>query len=637
MDIAERLNRIFGGKTPAISGTDSAATPEGDITGTDDEKVAFIEPQPATQKDVLEYLSDTPAGLTFIHGKAGSGKSYLIRKIEDAVPGCQVLTPTNLSATLYRRARTLHSFFHKCFDSLDEGYQDPRHVTEGSVAGFDALSDVDMLIFDEISMVRADVFEMMHEICRMARHNDLPFGGIPVVVVGDLFQLPPIVATEAERQYLMKEYGGIYFFNSHVIRDNLDCIRLFELNVSFRQNNDPDFVRILDSFRRPLSPPEKISLIEELNTRVVSDIPDRAVYIASSNEQVSTVNAHKLSLLPGKTRTITAEYTIRLLDDSDYCTIRHDQLPTDKAIQPIIVPSCCDGQFSFRIGTRVMFCKSSKWWGYNNGEFGEITAYDERGGYFVVRKDSTGREVMCPNPKDRYKSNQMTDYRYDMAYDKDTHKLQRVTPYVQKTVQYPLKLAYAFTIHKAQGQTYDEIVLDLSSHIFAPGQLYVALSRAKSLDGLYLTKPIAYSDIISDNAVFEFLFKLRLLNNASHSPIRYRPKGTVITPLCMSFVSFVDRHETDPSLAGFLTYVIGCYSDLATAGKVDMATTELLKIVEIICSSYDTREYDDILLEVCSRLTDIKDCNRLFNTIFEVYTGVIHTPRKQLITDSKYT
>lgn len=274
---------------------------------------AYIPPIASTQKEVLDYLLKNPGGITFIHGKAGCGKTYLIKKIESSNHGCQVLTPTNLAASLYKRARTLHSFFWRGFDELEEGFQNPANITPARTCNMaNELSKVTMLIFDEISMIRSDTFEMMNQICQKVKDNDLPFGGIPVVVVGDLFQLPPIVSDEAIHNYLMNEYGSIYFFNSHVIQNNLDKIKLFELAKSYRQKNDPEFVRLLDAFRQPLSPDKKVELLESFNARVTSLLPDDAVYIASSNDEVSAINANKLSELPGDLKHNEAVYEIKL-------------------------------------------------------------------------------------------------------------------------------------------------------------------------------------------------------------------------------------------------------------------------------------------------------------------------------------
>lgn len=170
----------------------SAASPVPDRqpeNNSDNIPMTYVTPVTSTQQEVLDYLNNNPQGITFIHGKAGCGKTYLINKIESANRGCQVLTPTNLAATLYRRARTLHSFFWKGFDKLEEGYQNTANITPAKASSMSyELSKITMLVFDEISMVRADTFEMMNRICQKAKRNSLPFGGIPVVVVGDLFQ-----------------------------------------------------------------------------------------------------------------------------------------------------------------------------------------------------------------------------------------------------------------------------------------------------------------------------------------------------------------------------------------------------------------------------------------------------------------
>ena len=155
-----------------------------------------------------------PAPITFIHGKAGCGKTYLLQKLATEVTGCTILTPTNLAANLYRNALTMHSFFWGAFDNLDEGFQNPNNINSNVLHSRAAsyIQSVKILVVDEISMVRADSFEMMNKVFQQVLGNPKPFGGIPVVVVGDLFQLPPVVSDEAIRQYLNKEYGGIISF-----------------------------------------------------------------------------------------------------------------------------------------------------------------------------------------------------------------------------------------------------------------------------------------------------------------------------------------------------------------------------------------------------------------------------------------
>ena len=579
--------------------------------------------------EVLASLKKIPQGITFIHGKAGSGKTTLIRNLDKEISGCQILVPTNFAASLYNGARTIHSFFHAAFDDLDEGYQNPKELdTERARKLFYDLQGIRMLIIDEISMVRADYFEMMNMICQKALGGHAPFGGIPLVLVGDLFQLPPIVSDDAILKYLNKEYGGIYFFNSHIIQKELRHIKLFELTKSYRQESDPDFVRILDAFRYPMSTNRKLEIMNGINSRVTSQIPKDAVYVASSNYEVCRVNTQKLAELPGETTTIEAEYSIQKKDKSGHVTLKHRDLPTDEDIREIIVPSAYDSELRFKIGARVVLCKNSKYWGYINGDFG--TVEDFNGNYFTIRLDK-GQTVLCPNPNDRYRSNQVNEYRYDMEYDSSRHRLVRIKPYVQKTTQFPIKLAYAFTIHKAQGQTYDKVIIDLNSHIFAPGQLYVALSRARSLQGLFLTKPITYSDIISDESVLSFLSKLRRFNG-----MRTEEQGqagftsTISKGVGKQFADIVRKEEESTSAKECILCALNSYNALETLGEHEKASWELRKIVDIILETYQTDE--------TARLNDClgrRDLTMVLQGILEIYSRVVHGPQKQYQPDNR--
>ena len=603
--------------------------------------ITYVPPVASTQQDVLDYLSKNPGGITFVHGKAGCGKTYLINQIESSNRGCQVLTPTNLAASLYKRARTLHSFFWKGFDDLDEGFQNTANITPAKASNMSyELSKVTMLVFDEISMVRSDTFEMMNQICQKAKSNNLPFGGIPVVVVGDLFQLPPVVSDEAIHNYLINEYGGIYFFDSHVIQNNLDKVRLFELTKSYRQKNDPEFVKLLDAFRVPLSPEKKVELLESLNSRVSSDLPEDAIYIASSNDEVSSINAEKLDALAGKLQSHEALYRIKLKNSDSHVDLRQSELPSDKDIEQIVIPSQYDGVLTFKIGARVMLtknCKVNRQRYYTNGDFGTIEAFN--GNYFTISLDK-GTTVMCPCPEDRYSESQTREYRYEFIYDSQSHKITRKKPFIQRTDQFPLKLAYAFTIHKSQGQTYEKVILDLNSHIFAPGQLYVALSRAKSLGGLYLTKKITYSDIISDDSIFLFLNKVRLANGAkATSPATQSPaapKRAIDNPRCDDFISFVKLNEQSDSIKDFLCHTLDSYKSVFALGQNDLAMEELIKVIDLINGTYRTDHYDDMILVMRSKQSTSEDCSYNLNAIFEIYTDVIKSPRQQLSSDNKY-
>ena len=535
----------------------------------------------------------------------------------------------------------MHSFFYGAFDNLDEGYQNPENITSGKVASIrHSLVGVKLLVIDEISMVRADLFEMMNQICQKALENTLPFGGIAVVLVGDLFQLPPIVSDDAVYEYLKREYGGIYFFNSHIIQKELDNIKLFELAKSYRQQNDSEFVKILDEFRKPMSEKRKVQVINEINRRVVDekDLPEDAVYIASSNEEVRNVNTKKLEELPGVKTTIDAEYVIRKRNSDETVTLKHSELPLKEDIREIIVSSAYDSQLIFKIGARVVLTKSSKRMGYINGDFGTIL--DFNGDYFTILLDKNKMSIMCPNPNDRYKASQKTEYRYEMIYDEQKHKLVRKTPFVQRTNQFPIKLAYAFTIHKAQGQTYNQVIIDLKSHIFAPGQLYVALSRARSLQDLYLTKPITYSDIISDDEIFVFLNKLRVNQQATtenkQEAVSVRNETIkVANPICDNFICFIRQREVCMSSAELMIHSLNAFKLLVHSGEYEKAFWELQKVMELIMSTYQTDDYSRMIDDFLVGNYTEKRCLNALNVIFEIYTDVIRHPLKQCQLDNR--
>jgi len=595
--------------------------------------VPYIEPHGNSQEEIEEYLLNNPGPITFIHGKAGCGKSYLLKRLEAKIAGCQILAPTNLASRIYRNGRTIHSFFYGAFDNLDEGYQNIQEITNKtiSIRATNYVRNVKMLIIDEISMVRSDTFEMMNCIFQKVYNDKRPFGGIPVVLVGDMFQLPPIVSDKAVEEYLIKEYGGIYFFHSHVIQDNLPTIRLFEMTKSYRQINDADYVAILDSFRKPMTASQKVEVLNKLNKRVVKDIPEDVVWIASSNEEVRHINRKMLDNLSGESDEAIAQFSILKLDRSDHVTVSYEEISNAKDIFPIEMPSSYEPIFEFKQGAKVMLTASNRGSGYANGDIGTIESVDEKNGVFFIVLDKDRKCVRIPEFR-----NQILHYRYEMKYDESKHKLTRLTPYVQKTVQFPLKLAYAFTIHKSQGQTYDKVVLDLNSHIFAPGQLYVALSRVRSIKGLYLTKPITYSDIISDESIFNFLYDLRSNRKEDGKAECVEIATTKYNPLCENFIGFIRMNEPNESIQRFMIHILKGYMNLLNEDDFALAFEELTKIVNLVNETYVTTKYTSLIqrMEEAS-VKDSDSCNALLNSIFEVYTDVIHSPRSKYINDIK--
>ena len=377
----------------------------------------------------------------------------------------------------------------------------------------------------------------------------------------------------------------------------------------------------------------KIELMNAINSRVTDDLPSDAVYVASSNEEVRQINTQKLSELQGDIKTIDAEYTIQKKDGSGNIILMHSDLPTEEDICEIVVPSAYDSQLSFKKGARVVLCKSSKRWGYVNGDFGVIK--DFNGDFFTILLDG-GTTIKCPNPNDRYKYQQMNEYRYEMKYDQTTHSLIRKTPYVQKTKQFPIKLAYAFTIHKAQGQTFEKVIIDLNSHIFATGQLYVALSRAKSLQSLYLTKPIVYSDIISDDSIFIFLDRIRSFNHVGQCKIPSCPKvKNTAHSLCNDFSFIVDNNEQNTSSKVFILHSLKSFVALMELNEFEKAYWELQKVVDLIISTYQANDYTAIFNTIRQPVFTYEGCKLALTAVSEMYIEVVGQPQKQYQTENR--
>ncbi len=409
------------------------------------------------QSKILSLLENT-RDIYYITGKAGTGKSVLLRYfVANTTKQVVVLAPTGVAA-LNVGGQTIHSFFKIPFDlDLHNISLDPKTR--------ELLRNIDVVVIDEVSMVRVDLMEAISIKLQKACGNDLPFGGVQMIMFGDLYQLPPVVTDGELERYFNHNFGGHYFFNSTSIKKS--NMKTCELEHIFRQK-DPVFKEILNSIRVGNT---SESILSALNERVVENgYIGNSVTLAGTNATVSSINSKKLAQLDGEESIYEAKI---------WGNIQESSFPTEKHLK-------------LKVGAQVMLLKNDtekprRW---VNGTVGVISKLSKD----VIKVNIDGVDhTIIPASWDKI--------RYE--YDTETRVLKKKV--ISSFSQFPLKLAWAITIHKSQGKTYQSVLIDLSGGAFAHGQTYVALSRCVSLDGLYLNSPIKHEDIIVDPDIIEFM------------------------------------------------------------------------------------------------------------------------------------
>lgn len=396
----------------------------------------------------------------FITGKAGTGKSTLLRYFcQTTKKKVVVLAPTGIAA-LNIGGQTIHSFF---------GFP-PRPLNRSQIkarTNHKFYKAVDTIIIDEVSMVRADLMDNIDFFMRLnGRDRYKPFGGAQVVFFGDLFQLPPIVATNEEKMLLQEQYESPYFFSAEVFKEL--PIVMVELREVYRQS-DMSFIRLLDAVRMNSLDYDEFM---ELNERYNPDFPidsDFYITLSARNAAVDEINKQRL----------------RALDTEEYSYLAQvtGQVHTHPAESPL----------RLKLGAQVMFLKNDPKRRYANGTIGKVCYLDHE----EIR-------VQVPQPDGSLKVIPVEKHEWEVVkYEMPEEGV--IEAKVAGTFsQFPLKLAWALTIHKSQGKTFDRVIIDMRGGAFEFGQTYVALSRCRTFEGVVLTTPLKPQDIRSDPRILEF-------------------------------------------------------------------------------------------------------------------------------------
>ena len=416
-------------------------------------------PELSPEQAAVFAAIETTRDHIFVTGRAGTGKSTLLEYLSwNTSKQLVICAPTGVAA-LNVGGQTIHSLFRLPIGVIAD------HEIDQSNDLRKLLSTIDTLVVDEVSMVNADLLDAMDRSLRQARQRPHEaFGGVQVVLFGDPYQLAPVPGDPEERAYFADRYTSMWFFDARVW-DEAD-LTIYELDTIHRQH-ELEFKQLLTAVRHGEVTPEMGQRLNQVGGRTPPD--EGAITLATTNATVTRINGAALARLPGRVLTAMAEVNGEFGGRA---------FPADERLE-------------LKVGAQVMFLRNDtggdgRW---VNGTIGEVVKIADT---VTVEVDGVDHEVL-PSTWERYR------YSYSPA----TKELRKDV--VAEFIQFPLRLAWAVTIHKSQGKSYEQAIVDLGPRSFAPGQTYVALSRITALEGLYLTRPLRPSDVIVDDAVRRFM------------------------------------------------------------------------------------------------------------------------------------
>lgn len=425
--------------------------------------IPAVMPDPAVA-DARAALADR-SPVVLVVGRAGTGKSHFIRTLVEDNPGYPqaLLAPTGLAA-MNIGGQTVHSFFGFPPRPLIGATDKPNWFFTRTARA------IHRLIVDEVSMLRADVLDAMDKHLKIARKSARPFGGVQMLLVGDFYQLPPVVRGEEGRLLEEAGYASPYAFSAHALRDvALTAVQLTEVH----RQTDRDFIALLSAIRERRGVEDAVTILNEVCLE--RSLPRRPVLLCATNAVADSYNMRGLAALGGEPATYLGQF------EGEPPRAQGDRFPA-----PL--------QLALKRGARVIFTQNDPEGRWVNGSLGTVKALDED--LIVVTLDS-GDEVDVERavwPQARWTWN-AKEGRMEVKEE-------------FKYVQFPLSPAWALTIHKAQGMTLDSVEIDLGRGAFAPGQTYVALSRARSMESVRLARPLTPRDVQVDPAIAEGLARL---------------------------------------------------------------------------------------------------------------------------------